>query len=72
MSEVGDDGCVEAFVRDSKDPLDKLGMLRMAHGRILKERVDGAEPRVARAYAVVPGGLEMLKEGAHGGGVQIL
>ena len=46
-------------------------MLRVAQRRVVEEGADGSQPGVAGAGAVVALLLEMVKEGADGGGIQV-
>ena len=72
VGEEGHELSVDAFGRDGQHPLDQRGVLGVAKRGVGEQRVDGGEPVVAGAHAVVAVNFEVVEEGADDHGVEVL
>ncbi len=66
-----DFGPLAAFGGYGQHSGDELGVLGVAQGAIVKERADGGQAGVSGAGTVVTFLLEVIQEGADGGGIEI-
>jgi hypothetical protein len=55
----------------ARTPLDEGGVLGVAQGGVAEQRVDGGQPGVAGARAVVPVVAQVFQEGFNEPGVEV-
>lgn len=65
-------GPLEAFVRDGQDALDERRMVRREQCRVAEQRVNGGQPSIAGAHAIVSLFLQVLEESADRRRIEVL